>query len=532
MQSAAAPAPCFPSHLKVVRQLGRGAYGTVHLCDDTQNGGQVAVKHIKNAARHGKSILREVRLLARLKHENLLHLIDFPAVPSPNFEDVFLVLPYMPADLHKVIQSKQSLSDKHVQVMTCQILRALGHLHSAGVAHRDLKPANILLTADCKLKVCDFGLARGDMPDPDDDDQAYGVLTEYVVTRWYRAPEVMLLPKQYSTALDIWSVGCILCEILGRQALFPGKDHIDMVCRVAQVLGTPSDAELEWLPKKTDAYRFLRKVCPQTKGQPLQTRYPRAPPACLDLAYGLLRWDPNQRLTAAEAQEHEYLKKYLPKEAPPPLETFDWTFDGFKPTSTVVKEKLYAECARFHPEILDRDQAMRSPRVSLVGAAAPPPAVSGRAVISGSQSLTPSPPGGYPSSRQGHSSRSGTPSQPRQQGAQPMQQPQQAHQVQQQMSLQPPQQQLHQSRGASPAHGSGIRATSSRGPSPSASTSMRYAYSSPPMPSQSVRHASGASALVREAYGREGSLSSREIGSVMRPPVPPSRVIPRPVHAR
>jgi len=329
----------------------------VHLCEDTRNGGQVAVKHVRHAARHGKSILREVRLLARLWHDNLLHLLDFFASPAnPGLEDVYMVLPYMPADLHKVIQSQQALTEKHVQVIMVQILRAMAHLHGAGVAHRDLKPANILLTSDCKLKVCDFGLARGDMAasDADEPEQAAGVLTEYVVTRWYRAPEVMLLPKQYTSSVDLWSIGCILAEILGRRALFPGKNHIDMVSRVSQVIGSPSDEELEWLPKDSDAYSFLRKVCPQSEGVPLASLYPRASPACLDLVRELLRWDPIRRISAAQAQEHEYLRAYLPKEAPVPPEPFDWAFDDFKPSSDAVKERLFRECLRYHPEMLEQ----------------------------------------------------------------------------------------------------------------------------------------------------------------------------------
>jgi len=364
---AAAPAPSgasqpggsaeFPQHLKVLRQLGRGAYGTVHLCEDTRSGSQVAVKHVRHAVRHGKSMVREIHLLARLRHENLLHLIDFPAVSSRNFEDVFLVLPYMPADLHKVIQSRQALTEKHVQVIIAQLLRAMAHVHAAGVAHRDLKPANILISADCKLKVCDFGLARGDMLDPNGDDgEQCGVLTEYVVTRWYRAPEVMLLPKQYTSAVDMWSVGCILAEILGRKALFPGKNHVDMVCRVAQTLGSPADADLGWLPRSSDAYRFLQQVCPRSEGAQFSSLYPRASPACLDLLKALLTWDPAQRLTAVDAQEHNYLLPYLPSEPAAMPEPFDWSFDGFKATADNVKERLYAECARYHPEILERDR--------------------------------------------------------------------------------------------------------------------------------------------------------------------------------
>ncbi len=348
----------FPEYLHVIRQLGRGAYGTVHLCEDTRTQTQVAVKHVKQAARHGKSMLREIRLLARLGHENILHLHDFPPVSGPDFQDVFLILPYMATDLHKVIQSRQSLTDKHVQVIFCQICRALGYLHTAGVAHRDLKPANVLVTADCKLKICDFGLARKDMSDPTaEPEEAVGVLTEHVVTRWYRAPEVMLLPKQYSTALDLWAVGCILFEILGRKAIFAGKNHFDMITKITQTLGTPPDSELSWLPKTSVSYKFLRNVCQPSKGQSFSSLYPMATHACIDLIVALLHWDPSKRLSAMACQEHEYLRSYLPRERPTPPELFDWSFDGFKPTVDAVRERLYRECLRFNPQMAERDHA-------------------------------------------------------------------------------------------------------------------------------------------------------------------------------
>jgi len=351
--------PEFPSYLKSVRQLGKGAFGTVYLCEDTRDGSQVAVKHCKDAVRQGKSILREIRLLARLHHENLLHLVDFCAVPSYDFNDVLLVLPYMPADLNKVIQSKQVLSDRHTQAITCQILRGLAYLHASGVAHRDLKPANILLNSDCSLKICDFGLARGDMPDPEaceGEEQACGVLTEYVVTRWYRAPEVMLLPKQYTSSLDLWSAGCILCEIIGRKVLFPGKNHVDMMRRILDVLGFPVDKDMTWLPKSSESYKFLYQMCDRSSGKPLEERYPKASATALQLCKELLHWDPEQRITAVDALAHEYLKSYQQKEDAIPFEPFDWNFDNFKRTSTALRDRLYRECARYHPEILERDK--------------------------------------------------------------------------------------------------------------------------------------------------------------------------------
>merc|ERR1719313_1068076 len=193
--SSSAAMPNLPQHLSPQKQLGKGSYGSVFLCEDRRSGKKCAVKHIRKATHHGRCILREVVLLARLRHENLVHLLDFPAVPSPDFQDVILVVPYMATDLHKVIHSGQDLTDKHMQVIICQILRGLSYLHSAGVAHRDLKPANVLLTRECQVKICDFGLARGDMQGGDISANECAEFTEYVVTRWYRAPEVMLLPK-------------------------------------------------------------------------------------------------------------------------------------------------------------------------------------------------------------------------------------------------------------------------------------------------------------------------------------------------
>jgi len=165
----------------------------------------------------------------------------------------------------------------------------------------------------------------------------------------------MLLPKHYGSPIDLWSVGCILGEILGRKPMFPGKNHVDMIVRVSQKLGTPSDDDLNWLPRDSDAYRFVRRVCPKSGGVTFSSEYPRAPRACLDLLRALLTWDPARRLTAAEALDHEYVRRYRKEEKAGSPEPFDWGFDGFKATQSAVKERLYRECARFHPEILQRD---------------------------------------------------------------------------------------------------------------------------------------------------------------------------------
>src|SRR5271167_3736757 len=125
----------------------------------------------------------------------------------------------METDMHRVIRT-QDLSDDHCQYFIYQTLRALKAMHSANVLHRDLKPSNLLLNANCDLKVCDFGLARSAASTDDNS----GFMTEYVATRWYRAPEIMLTFKEYTKAIDVWSVGCILAEMLSGKPLFPGKD--------------------------------------------------------------------------------------------------------------------------------------------------------------------------------------------------------------------------------------------------------------------------------------------------------------------
>ena len=138
--------------------------------------------------------------------------IAFTALANSNQE-------LMETDMHRVIRT-QDLSDDHCQYFIYQTLRALKAMHSANVLHRDLKPSNLLLNANCDLKVCDFGLARSAASQDDNS----GFMTEYVATRWYRAPEIMLTFKEYTKAIDVWSVGCILAEMLSGKPLFPGKD--------------------------------------------------------------------------------------------------------------------------------------------------------------------------------------------------------------------------------------------------------------------------------------------------------------------
>merc|ERR1711970_728496 len=205
--------------------IGKGAYGVVCSASNSVTGERLAIKKISNAFDNvvdAKRMLREIKLLRHLQHENIVKIKDILPPPSlENFKDMYILYELMDTDLHQIIRSSQPLSDEHCQYFIYQLLRGLKYIHSANVLHRDLKPSNLLLNANCDLKVCDFGLARSAASTEDNQ----GFMTEYVATRWYRAPEIMLTFKEYTKAIDVWSVGCILAEMLSGKPLFPGKDY-------------------------------------------------------------------------------------------------------------------------------------------------------------------------------------------------------------------------------------------------------------------------------------------------------------------
>lgn len=211
---------------------------------NTEKNEHVAIKKVtkvfdKNIL--AKRALREVKLLKHFNgHENITSILDMDIINVHDYNEIYLVMDYMEADLHQIIRSEQPLTDAHHQYFVYQICRGLKYIHSANVIHRDLKPGNLLVNADCELKICDFGLARGFA----EDDPNQGFMTEYVATRWYRAPEIMLSFQRYSKAIDMWSVGCIFAELLGGKPLFKGRDYVDQLNQILAILGTPDDETL------------------------------------------------------------------------------------------------------------------------------------------------------------------------------------------------------------------------------------------------------------------------------------------------
>ena len=226
------------SRFEYIKLIGRGAYGVVVSAKDKKKGVKVAIKKVHNAFEDlidAKRIVREIKLLSFFGHENIISLIDVvkPFEGRTGFEDIYIITDLMETDMHRVIYSRQELSDEHIQYFVYQVLRGILFMHSALVIHRDLKPSNLLLNKNWDLKVCDLGLARGfDWEDT--------MLTEYVVTRWYRAPEVILNASEYDHSVDIWSIGWIFSELLGRAPLLPGDDYLDQIKRVVGILGTPT----------------------------------------------------------------------------------------------------------------------------------------------------------------------------------------------------------------------------------------------------------------------------------------------------
>ncbi|XP_061752697.1 mitogen-activated protein kinase 15 [Nerophis ophidion] len=293
----------------IKKRLGKGAYGIVWKAVDRQTGEVVAVKKIFDAFRNktdAQRTFREVMFLQEFgDHPNVIKLQK--VVRAHNDKDIYLVFEYMDSDLHAVIKKGTLLKDIHKRYVMYQLLKAVKYLHSANVIHRDHKPSNVLVDSDCVVKLCDFGLARS--LNQFQEDSSNPALTEYVATRWYRAPEILLGSTRYTKGVDMWSLGCILGEMLLGKALFPGTSTINQIEKIMTAIPHPCPDDVLSIKSEVGS-SFIRKMLlkPQVPLEDLLQA--SVPPDAVDLLKSLLVFNPDKRLTADTALQHPYVARF------------------------------------------------------------------------------------------------------------------------------------------------------------------------------------------------------------------------------
>ena len=336
-----------PERYQNLSVVGAGAYGRVCSADDTKGVSKegVALKVvIKKLARpfqtamDAKRTYRELRMLKHMHHENSIGLLDVftPAISIENFRDVYLVCHWMPTDLNNILKT-QKLSDDQVQFLVYQILRGMKYVHSAGIIHRDLKPSNIAVNEECELKILDFGLAR----------PTANEMTGYVSTRWYRAPEIMLNWMHYHQAVDIWSVGCIMAEMLTGMALFPGTDRIDQLNRILVLCGTPTEETLDKMTSE-EAQNYVRSL-PKMERKKFNEVFKDINPLAIDLLDKILNIDSDKRITAAQALAHQYFSEDSDPQDEPNSIPYHRTFEDLDFTVEQWKKYVWGEVQNFLP---------------------------------------------------------------------------------------------------------------------------------------------------------------------------------------
>lgn len=283
--------------------IGEGTYGRVFFAVDKVSMKQLAIKlqtNISDEVDSSKQIARELLLLSNLHHKNIISLFDLEIVNNR----AYIITDYCNYDLHTVTydsftRDRVIRNDSAYITILFQIMSAMKYIHDAGVIHRDIKPANILITTNLVVKICDFGFARLETEENSNNCEA---LTEYVVTRWYRAPEVFLNPGKYGKAQDIWAIGCTFYELMCRTPLFPGNDSVGQIRAIIKVLGSPMgrDTDFKMSPRSR---QFLERFSGCSgEGLPLALGESRTvDPNLQSLLRSMLQFNPDLRISAAEA---------------------------------------------------------------------------------------------------------------------------------------------------------------------------------------------------------------------------------------
>ncbi|KAF4675436.1 hypothetical protein FOL47_007744 [Perkinsus chesapeaki] len=327
---------------EIVQKLGRGAYGIVWKAIEKRTREVVALKKCFDAfqnATDAQRTFREIMFLQELNgHENIIRLLN--VLKADNDQDIYIVCDYMESDLHAVIRAN-ILEDIHKQYIVYQLLRALKYMHTGQMLHRDIKPSNILLNSDCQVKVCDFGLARSVVQMQDAGSNP--VLTDYVATRWYRAPEILLGSTSYTKGVDMWSVGCILGELISGKPIFPGTSTMNQLDRIMEVTGRPTPNDIEGMQSPFAA--TMLESLPATRPRPLSELFPSASVEALDLLRLCLQFNPSKRISATEALKHPYVVQFHnPDEEPSCSSVIRIPIDdNTRLTVSDYRDRLYSE---------------------------------------------------------------------------------------------------------------------------------------------------------------------------------------------
>lgn len=279
-----------------------------------------------------KRALREIKLLRYLRHENIVGLNDIFISPA---EDLYFVTELMWTNLQRLIE-RGPMEDAFARYFSYQILRGLKYVHSAGIIHRDLKPSSILVNENCDLKISGFEHARLQGPQ----------MTGYVVTRLYRAPEIMLTWQKYSAKVDVWSSACIIAEMLLGKPIFPATSHAEQFQQIVKLLGNPP-VWIRDMVTNSNTRGFI-DCLPKCPRRSFADVFPNFAKDANDLLERMLVFDVNERINARDALSHPYLRLYHdPTDEPVVKETFDWSFDNTQTTVENWKRIVYKEVWKF-----------------------------------------------------------------------------------------------------------------------------------------------------------------------------------------
>lgn len=331
-----------PDRYTQLHSVGSGAYGTVCSSIDQKTKEKVALKKLYRPFQsliHAKRAYRELRLLRHIQHDNVISLLNVftPDSSLEKFQTFYMVMPFVAQDLGHIMKKKR-LTDRIITYLFYQLLRGLKYIHSAGIIHRDLKPGNLAVNENCELKILDFGLAR----------QTESEMTGYVVTRWYRAPEVIFNWMHYSQTVDVWSAACILAEMITGQVLFPGHDSIDQLQKILRLTGTPDSSLVQKMQSK-DAQTYVQGLPPQKKKN-FREVFPSMDKKAVDLLEGMLRLDPETRLTAKQGLSHPFVAEYHDPECEVDSVPYDDSFESLELDVGEWKSLIHMEIMTFDPD--------------------------------------------------------------------------------------------------------------------------------------------------------------------------------------